>query len=82
MALRGGLRGQRPRPAEQFQVVVIGLFDGIGALRVAMDLQGVSVLGYVSVEKEAHARRVIESHYPGALHYHCLLYTSPSPRDA
>ena len=70
MALRGGLRGQRPRPAEQFQVVVIGLFDGIGALRVAMDLQGVSVLGYVSVEKEAHARRVIESHYPGALHYH------------
>ena len=51
-------------------MVVIGLFDGIGALRVAMDLQGVSVLGYVSVEKEAHARRVVESHYPGALHYH------------
>ena len=69
MAVEGGLRGERPQPLDSLQVVVIGLFDGIGALRVATELQGVSVLGYVSVEKEAAARRVVESHYPGVLHY-------------
>ena len=69
MAVEGGLRGQRPQPLDSLQVVVIGLFDGIGALRVATELQGVSVLGYVSVEKEAAARRVVETHYPGVLHY-------------
>ena len=35
---------------------------------MATELQGVSVLGYISVEKEATARRVVESHYPGVLH--------------
>ena len=33
-------------------MLLVGLFDGIGALRVAMDLQGVQVIGYISVEKE------------------------------
>ena len=59
----------RSLPLDSLQVVVIGLFDGIGALRVATELQGVSVLGYISVEKEPTARRVVESHYPGVIHY-------------
>ena len=69
LAVKGKLRGEEPGQAEAFQVFVIGLFDGIGALRVAMELQGVSVIGYVSVEKEAYARRVVESHFPGVVHY-------------
>ena len=69
LAVRGKLRGEEPSRSEEFQVLVIGLFDGIGALRVAMELQGVSVIGYVSVEKEAGARRVVESHFPGVVHY-------------
>ena len=45
----------------------VGLFDGIGALRVALDTLGVQVIGHVSVEKEAAARRVVEAHYPGTV---------------
>ena len=39
-------------------VVAIGLFDGLGALRVALDILGIPVLGYMSVEKNGAARRV------------------------
>lgn len=49
--------------------MAIGLFDGIGALRVALEVLGLPVIGYVSVEKHEPARRVVESHYPGVLHY-------------
>ena len=51
------------------QVLVVGLFDGIGALRVAMDLQEVAECGYISVERNKAAQRVVEAHYPGVLHY-------------
>ena len=50
-------------------MLVVSLFDGIGALRVAMNLQNVSVCGYISVERNASARRVVESNYPGVVHY-------------
>ena len=69
LAVQGKLRGEEPSQSEAFQVLVIGLFDGIGALRVAMELQGVSVIGYVSVEKEAYAPRVVESPFSGVVHY-------------
>lgn len=49
------------------QIFAVGLFDGIGCLRVALDLQGVQVLGYVSVEPHAPANRVVESHFPGVI---------------
>ena len=69
MVAEGGLRGQVPHPLPEHQVLVIGLFDGIGALRVAIDLQSVAVCGYISVEKDPSARRVVEAHYPGVVHY-------------
>ena len=69
MVSQGGLRGQIPQPLAEHQVLVIGLFDGIGAIRVAMDLQSVPVCGYISVEMNPSARRVVESHYPGVVHH-------------
>eukprot|EP00438_Fugacium_kawagutii_P011158 Skav227732 [mRNA] locus=scaffold3513:12968:18204:+ [translate_table: standard] len=65
----GTLRGEDPSCPDEPGVVCIGLFDGIGALRVALEVLGVPVLGYVSVEKEASAQRVVASHFPGVLHY-------------
>ena len=50
-------------------VLSIGLFDGIGCLRVALDVLGCDVLGHISVEKDAAARRVVEHHFPASLHY-------------
>ena len=49
------------------QVLTIGLFDGIGALRVALDCLEVSCCGHVSVETSASASRVVEAHFPGSL---------------
>lgn len=65
---QGGLRGQFPEQVASGGILAIGLFDGIGALRVALELS-VPVVGYVSVEKHEPARRVVERHYPGVLHY-------------
>lgn len=48
-------------------VLSIGLFDGIAALRVALECVGVRVIGHVSVEPVAAAQRVVESHYPGVI---------------
>ena len=45
----------------------IGLFDGIGALRVAADALGWTVLGHISVESDEQARRVLESQFPQCL---------------
>ena len=63
MVAQGGLRGQLPL---SIRFLVVSLFDGIGALRVAMDLQAVAVCGYISVESNPSARRVVESNYPGS----------------
>ena len=42
----------------------MSLFDGIGALRVALDALRVPVGGYVSVEISPEANRVVESYFP------------------
>lgn len=47
----------------------VGLFDGIGCLRTALDLLGCEVSGHISIEKDPAARRVVEHHFPGTLHY-------------
>lgn len=65
---RGALRGQLPEQRQEHQVLSIGLFDGIGALRVALDLLGMEVIGHISVEQNMHAQRVVESHFPETLH--------------
>lgn len=69
MVAHGGLRGQWPEQGAEAGILAVGLFDGIGALRVALELLGIPVIGYVSVESQDAARKVVESHFPGVLHY-------------
>ena len=57
-------RGDVPELGEMTQVLTIGLFDGIGALRVAADAAGLPMAGHVSVEMDASASRVLESKFP------------------
>ena len=61
----GQLRGDQVESTSDYSVLVVGLFDGLGALRVAVDTLGIPVIGYVSVEKHPPAQRVVESHFPG-----------------
>ena len=65
MVSQGALRGEVPEPKEDFSVFSVGLFDGIGALRVALETINVTVLGHASVECNKAAQRVVEAHYPG-----------------
>ena len=64
---QGFLRGEVEEDQGDHRVLSIGLFDGIGALRVALDLCGANVLGHVSVEKNPVAARVVEAHFPGTI---------------
>lgn len=61
------VRGDLPEPSAMTQVLTIGLFDGIGALRVAADSLQLPVLGHISVEQDPAASRVLESRFPGSL---------------
>ena len=61
------VRGDIVEPADVTQVVTVGLFDGLGALRVAADTLGWNVIGHVSVEKDDHAARVVESRFPNSV---------------
>ena len=58
------VRGDLPEEMDFMQVLSIGLFDGIAALRVALDVLGAPVCGHISVEKNADARRVVEANFP------------------
>ena len=49
MVSEGELRGERPERSD-VQVLSVGLFDGIGALRVALDLLGLPCLAHISVD--------------------------------
>eukprot|EP00435_Cladocopium_sp_Y103_P020901 s2412_g5.t1 len=59
------VRGDVQEPFEALEVLTVGLFDGIGALRVAVDLLHVAVAGHISVECNAAAQRVVECAFPG-----------------
>ena len=52
----------------------IGLFDGIGALRVAVDALGWNVQGHVSVEcgDFSSCPRVVESRFPNIIAVSCV----------
>ena len=63
-ACQAECRGDVVEPDEMDQVLVVSLFDGIGALRVALDALRVPVGGYVSVEISPEANRVVESFFP------------------
>lgn len=57
----------RGEPLDLCQVLSVGLFDGLGALRVACDLVGLPMGGHISVECDGEARRVVESHFPDSI---------------
>ena len=65
MAASGALRGHQEELHNGDSVLCVDVFDGIGALRVALDLVGCRVLGYVSIEANEAASRVVEAHFPG-----------------
>ena len=67
MASNQTVRGDIVEPREVTSVLTIGLFDGMGALRVAADAIGLPVVGHVSVEKHGPARRVVESRFANTL---------------
>ena len=61
------VRGDIPEAHDFCQVLSIGLFDGIGALRVALDALQVALAGHISVEANPRAQRVVEANFPDAL---------------
>lgn len=63
-ASRTQVRGEVVEAQEYIQVLSVGLFDGIGALRVACDLLELPMCGHISIEKEEKGRRVVESYFP------------------
>ena len=67
LACEGSLRGRHPEDHADRKILSVGLFDGIGALRVALDLLNAEVLGHVSVEVNKQASRAVESHFPNVI---------------
>ena len=68
-AANSRVRGDVPEMHDMVQVLTVGLFDGVGALRVAADSLGLPIAGHVSVEMDAKGRRVVESWFPGSKLY-------------
>lgn len=68
MAASAPVRGDIPEEHDFVTILAIGLFDGIGALRVACDALQLPMAGYIAVEKLSEARRVVESFFPDTLH--------------
>ena len=64
IASQAPVRGDIPEPHDFVQVLSVGLFDGISGLRVACDLIGLPMIGHISIECDASARRVVESFFP------------------
>lgn len=61
------VRGDVPEEQDMVQLLTVGLFDGIAALRVAVDSLGAPVAGHISVEKDPAARRVTEANFPDSI---------------
>ena len=58
------IRGDIPEEQEITQVLSIGLFDGIAALRVALDLLKAPVARPISIEKNKEAQREVAANFP------------------
>ena len=67
VAAQATVRGDIAGEEIHSQVLTIGLFDGIGALRVAVDALGVPCIGHISIECSQSASRVVEAHFPGTI---------------
>lgn len=68
-AAEAWVRGERPERVDEFQILTVGLFDGIGALRVACDVLELPMCGHISVEINPAAKRVLEAAFPDSLSY-------------
>ena len=66
-AASASIRGDLPEPADVCAVLTVGLFDGVGALRVAADACQLPVLGHISVEVKKEASRALESKFPSTV---------------
>ena len=66
-AAEGMVRGEQYEEPGQIQVLSVGLFDGVSALRVALDGLQAPMVGHISVEKQGEARRVVEAFFPDTL---------------
>ena len=66
-ASRGLVRGETHESFQDGGILVISAFDGIASLRVALDALHANVSGYVSIEKDPAARRVVETHFPSTI---------------
>ena len=67
MVSQGELRPEGNPLDGRPKLLSVGLFDGIGRLRVALDLIGAQVVGHISVEKQEAGHRVVEYHFPGSV---------------
>ena len=63
-ASQGLVRGPSLPEEPPAALLAISCFDGIGALRVSLDVLDVPVSGYVAIEKDPAAQRVVESAFP------------------
>ncbi|CAE7349712.1 unnamed protein product [Symbiodinium sp. CCMP2592] len=59
----GAFRGENVDDIPERGVVCVGLFDGVGSLRLALEVLQVNVQLHVSVESDEHAKRVVEGHF-------------------
>eukprot|EP00435_Cladocopium_sp_Y103_P018222 s1737_g4.t1 len=66
LAQKALVRGEFPEVQETTEVLTVGLFGGIGALRVAADVLQLPMAGHISVECNPYANRVLESAFPGS----------------
>eukprot|EP00438_Fugacium_kawagutii_P028950 Skav223615 [mRNA] locus=scaffold1522:89108:92881:- [translate_table: standard] len=67
IAAQCDIRGDIVEPVDVTQVLTVGLFDGVGALRMATDVLGWNVVAHVSVECSKAASRVVESRFPNTV---------------
>lgn len=61
------VRGEVAEAHDAIQILSVGLFDGISALRVACDLLQLPMAGHISIEIDKHGQRVVESYFPDAV---------------
>eukprot|EP00438_Fugacium_kawagutii_P029083 Skav214937 [mRNA] locus=scaffold3017:99733:102105:- [translate_table: standard] len=66
-AAQANVRGDIPEAHDWSQVLSVGLFDGIAALRVACDILQLPMAGHISIETNPEARRVVEAFFPDSL---------------
>eukprot|EP00435_Cladocopium_sp_Y103_P018556 s1332_g4.t1 len=61
------VRGDVPDIEDHVQVLTIGLFDGIGALRVGADVLKLPMAGHVSAEVSSEGSRVLEANFADSI---------------